>query len=647
MLQSAVKSVQALCNVIVFIVLVGLCFVVAGRYMFGSLMDDVSRSNFGTFSLAALTMFQLFTGDSWSGVLYASMQVFPAEQILSQFAGAALIMVWFIFASLIASNLFVAVIIENFQISDTIDNINKPGNVDSVRQTFRRTYTQMYRRSSAITSGAVSLDPHTGMLHAGPNTANHVFRKNSARILYENYDQLERQSDKVSTLPMDFAYGSRILRAVVAATWAIPKGQQGNVGELEEPERVLFVLMPQNPIRKFFEQLGESVYFDTLILFVIVLSCFFLIIEPPFTDLVDYPQQVEANEPLVPFATISLCNLIFTCLFSTELVCRVMGQGLFFTKNAYLKEGWNVIDAVVLVFALVEISGVLDGTSLAKIMRMGRALKPLRLMKRNQSMRMVIDALITTLQPIAYVILFLIFTLVVFGLAAIGVFGGKLFFCSSPAVAFPLGKMECSGTWIVQDGNLNGVIFPSVWDNPYYFNFDSFFMAFMSLFMVSTFKYVGIIFACMDITAKDQAPLTNNKWYWSVFFIVYILVGALFVMNLFVAFIIDGFNAAKGSTQAEEIYRRFRRQLLQYRPKYETFKPPDFRISRQLRKLIESKVFQTISTLCVLVNVSMLLADNADASESYISMMKSQNDFFYGELCLEVVLCAIAYGIHM
>ena len=172
-------------------------------------------------------------------------------------------------------------------------------------------------------------------------------------------------------------------------------------------------------------------------------------------------------------------------------------------------------------------------------------------------------------------------------------------------------------------------------------------MAFMSLFMVSTFKYVGIIFACMDITAEDQAPLTNNSWYWSVFFIVYILVGALFVMNLFVAFIIDGFNAAKGSTQAEEIYRRLRRQIFQYRPKYETFKPPDFRISRQLRELIESKGFQTISTLCVLVNVSMLLADNADASESYISMMKSQNDVFYGELCLEVVLCAIAYGIHM
>ena len=56
-----------------------------------------------------------------------------------------------------------------------------------------------------------------------------------------------------------------------------------------------------------------------------------------------------------------------------------------------------------------------------------------------------IDALLTTLQPIAYVILFLIFTLVVFGLIAIGVFGGKLFACTNTNVVYPEGKKMCSG----------------------------------------------------------------------------------------------------------------------------------------------------------------------------------------------------------
>ena len=414
----------------------------------------------------------------------------------------------------------------------------------------------------------------------------------------------------------------------------------------DDPERVLGFLMPNNPIRIFFVSLGQSQTFDNVILVAILVSCFFLIIEPPYRDMIEYPEQVEPNDPpMVSFATLDLCNGIFTLVFLVEFVCRIMGQGLYFTKSAYLKDGWNIIDTLVLVVALIEYSKVLEGFGVVKIIRMGRALKPLRLMKRNKSMRIVIDALLTTIAPLAYVIMFLLFTLVVFGLIAIGAFGRKLFNCSNPNVAFPEGKIECTGPWIVQDGNLNGVMFPSVWDNPSVFNFDSFSRSFISLFMVSTFKYVAIIFACMDVTKIDQAPVENNSVYWSIFFVVYISVGGLFVMNLFVAFIIDGFNAAKGSTQQEEVYRRFCRQLHNSRPQYDAFKPPTNQFSTKLRKFIESHAFQAFSTTCVLINVFMMLADNADATGNHAKLIQLQGDIFYYVLCGEVLLCSIAYGL--
>jgi len=449
MLQSAVASVQAIFNVMVFISIVGLCFVVAGRYMFGSAMDDVSRANFGTLSLGALTMFQLFTGDSWSGVMYAAMQTFPND-LLKQFLGAALVLVWFIFASLIAQNLFVAVIIENFQISDTIANIKKPGNIDSIRQQFRRSYARMYRKSRAISSGAVALDVRTGMMSAGAGGERHVFRNSSARTLYQDYASIE---EKIRQTVEALAYAaersanapdSRMIRAVASVQLEAPKGKEDLV-DIDDPERVLFFLLPENPVRKFFMRLGTSTYFDNFILIGIIGSCVFLIIEPPFEDIIDYPGQVEPVSPIVPFSTINSLNQFFTFFFLIEFVCRVMGQGLLFTKHAYLKEGWNIIDTVVLLFSLIDLSGALDGMSLAKVARMARALKPLRLMKRNKNMRLIIDALLTTLQPIAYVILFLIFTLVVFGLIAIGVFGGKLFACTNTNVVYPEGKKMCSG----------------------------------------------------------------------------------------------------------------------------------------------------------------------------------------------------------
>lgn len=101
------------------------------------------------------------------------------------------------------------------------------------------------------------------------------------------------------------------------------------------------------------------------------------------------------------------------------------------------------------------------GGRLGKVLRLGRALRPLRLMKRNESMRAVIDALIGTLRPVAYVILFLLLTMVVFGLLGMGLFGGKyqhcstqdlLYYTADPAVSFPFGKTECVGAFIRDDG---------------------------------------------------------------------------------------------------------------------------------------------------------------------------------------------------
>ena len=232
--------------------------------------------------------------------------------------------------------------------------------------------------------------------------------------------------------------------------------------------------------RAAFAWLGRQPLFDAVVLLCILTSCFFLMIDPPYRDL--------NAAPIVPYAIMDQLNTVFTFVFSVEFCVRVLGQGLLFTKGAYLNSGWNRIDTVVLVFAWLEeirIPGM-DGGGLSKILRMGRAMKPLRLMKRNQSMRLVIDALLGTLQPLFYVISFLIFTSVIFSCIGMGLFGGRLFKCNDPANLFPLGKAECTGIWYTH----NAVIRPAAWENPYSFNFDTFYSAMTSLFQISCFKYV-------------------------------------------------------------------------------------------------------------------------------------------------------------
>jgi hypothetical protein len=57
-------------------------------------------------------------------------------------------------------------------------------------------------------------------------------------------------------------------------------------------------------------------------------------------------------------------------------------------------------------------------------------------------------------------------------------------------------------------------------------------------------------------------------------------------MNLFVAYIVDGFNLSKGSTTADVYYNRFMGQLKRSRPKYKHFSLPQNRLSVLCRELI-------------------------------------------------------------
>ena len=656
LLLSAVSSVQAIANVMVFIMLVMLCFVVAARYMFGTRVDDISRSNFGSFTLSSLTMFQLITGDSWSGIMYSSMMAFsssPGDEddtsetdmgkiYFAQFFGASLTMTWFLFASLIASNLFVAVIIENFQIKDTIDNISRPGKIAAIRSMIKQAYSGLFKRTSGVLSGNMTIDVNTGLTHPVQATRHHLLNlQGGARSLY-TYEEMMAGQDQGDQMKNEIPKSkSQIAPIVEAVSMAVPYKKEEE--EEEDPERVLFCLMPNNPIRVAFVWLARQPLFDTSIYIAILVSCFFLIIERPYDDLVDYPGQKETLKPLIPSITkdtMTSVNALMTFMFTVEFFCRVMAQGLIMTRQAYLKSGWNIVDTIVLAFAWFE--ELSDGPN-AKVLRMGRALKPLRLMKRNENMRVIIDALINTLQPIYYVILFLVFTLVVFSLIAMGLFGGKLHTCTNPAVVYPFGKTECSNFFVRDDG----VVLPSEWEKPYHFDFDDYSSSLEALLQVSTFKYVSIMYACMDVTEVNMAPQQNRSTVSSLFFVVYLFFGGLFVMNLFVGFIIDGFNANKGSSSEDMIYGRFRRQLKSSIPKYDTFKPPNNKYSRTCRRFLESPLFQTFSTLCVMTSVCILLSENANAvrGSDYDILLETLNTAFFGELCFEVGVMAIAYGV--
>ncbi len=234
-----------------------------------------------------------------------------------------------------------------------------------------------------------------------------------------------------------------------------------------------------------------------------------------------------------------------------------------------------------------------------------------------------------------------------FALIGMSLFQRKLHSCNNPGVAFPMGKAECSNYWIRGTDPDTFIAFPSSWALPYHFSFETFTESLLSLAFVSSFKYVGILYACMDVTGEDVQPLANYNVGYGLFFVVYIAVGGLFVMNLFVAYIIDGFSNFSEESAAEKIYASFQRHIINCAPQYAVYAPPANKLSATLRRLMESSAFSNFSSVCVIINFLFMLAasEDTEAGTVYSDVMEMQGFVFLIELAVEVGLHLVACGV--
>mmetsp|Transcript_4437 Transcript_4437/g.13238 ORF Transcript_4437/g.13238 Transcript_4437/m.13238 type:complete len:593 (+) Transcript_4437:3900-5678(+) len=176
------------------------------------------------------------------------------------------------------------------------------------------------------------------------------------------------------------------------------------------------------------------------------------------------------------------------------------------------------------------------------------------------------------------------------------------------------------------------------------YNFDSLLSASITLFRLTTIKFVDVIRAGMDVTDRDISPSEDYSFANCLFMVVYLILAAFFVMNVFIAFIVDGFNLNRGSSPVDISYNKFHRLVDSRAPREVWFRPPKFRFCRSVRVITESAKFKSFSLGCVALNVIFMLTDHADAVPSFEQFMNAQSTIFFLELVIEVILNLVAYG---
>ena len=148
-----------------------------------------------------------------------------------------------------------------------------------------------------------------------------------------------------------------------------------------------------------------SKYFDYTIIVLILLSSLMLILDNPLNDPASRYSKV-----------LEYIDFIFTFLFLVEALIKIVALGFFYSSieaNAYILNGWNILDFVVVsaslfdVFVMIQNTDSVDTEQLQslKALRALRALRPLRMISRNEGMRLVVNALFASIPSMTNVLI--------------------------------------------------------------------------------------------------------------------------------------------------------------------------------------------------------------------------------------------------
>ena len=184
-------------------------------------------------------------------------------------------------------------------------------------------------------------------------------------------------------------------------------------------------------------------------------------------------------------------------------------------------------------------------------------------------------------------------------------------------------------------------------------NFDDIGHALLALFEMATLEmWLDVMYDGMDATEKHYQPLENFNPYIGIFFIFFIIVGGLFVLNLFVGVTIDKFNEMReeqdGSsvfmTKEQENWKRIQKLLMNIKPR-QTTKPPRNQSLAAIHAIVSRESFDVFIIVMILLNAAFLAMYHEDMSYNWELTLRVANYFFTSVFTVEAALKLLAYSV--
>uniref|UniRef100_A0A3Q3FFP3 Sodium channel protein n=1 Tax=Labrus bergylta TaxID=56723 RepID=A0A3Q3FFP3_9LABR len=384
-------------------------------------------------------------------------------------------------------------------------------------------------------------------------------------------------------------------------------------------------------LRKTCYLIVEHNWFETLIIFMILLSSGAL----AFEDV--YIEQRKTIKIILEYA-----DRVFTYIFILEMLLKWVAYG--FVK--YFTNAWCWLDFFIVDVSIVSlVANALGYSDLGPIksLRTLRALRPLRALSRFEGMRVVVNALVGAIPSIMNVLLVCLIFWLIFSIMGVNLFAGKYYYCFNETSEeyFPVeevnNKTQCVA---LMQQNYTEVRWKNV-----KINFDNVGAGYLALLQVATFKgWMDIMYAAVDSRNVEDQPDYEVNIYMYIYFVVFIIFGSFFTLNLFIGVIIDNFNQQKKKisqdifmTEEQKKYYNAMKKLGSKKPQKPIPRPQN-KVQGMVFDFVTQQVFDISIMILICLNMVTMMVETDDQSDETENVLYWVNFIFIVVFTTEFLL---------
>jgi len=585
-LQSCLKIALILLIFIYIYALLGMT-IYQGKFIFSDI-----RQNFETFPNSLIIVFQLITISNWNSILYGCLRT-----SISKFFSMIYLCSAVVIGNYLLLNLLLAILLDVFA-KDSSKEVKNYLDAQEVGEDLLEEKEKKVLEN-LITNGDEKNKEEEQEKHKA------TFK----RFLHKfntNFKEISESDSQGTTSNFDLE----------------------DILEKEVCEKSYYMFLKSNKLRILCAKVLRNQIFQIFCQISIILSLIQLIL---YTYIYDSKNSFDNSLKM----TTLVLELYINSFFLAEFLLQTINHGFL----EQWRFPWSKLNILILgaSFFLLIVDEIARFSKFMNYMRPLRIIIVLRAFSYNEKYRYMVSALLHSIKAITSLVFMILLIWLIFSIIGVSFLQDKMGYCDVENPYY-ISKSVCEDQlhqeWKIRDNN-----------------FDNILNGLLTLFVLSFFEgFPVLVYQFLDAGPEDTGPTPNNSQYMIIYFVIFAVVSAIFLMNLFICVIFMHYIIAEKRektsflTDEQSRWIAIQRLLVKETPDYSYIKLPDERLRRFFYQLTKSRYFEIFIFLCIILNTISMAIYYEGSPKNYQNILLQINLSISIIFIIEAGLKLIAVG---